>query len=135
MTVCRPAAIAAERVKSRPQRERAISRNKRPVVTFMQLQQRRQQKPWQPVLGSPSCRPCCTAPSVVAHGCGDPRASGHYVVLVPCMSFRIRVVFCLHAPNDLAVDGAGDAVLQLEVHLRHGVLGEDRGIGDITCAA
>jgi len=37
-------------------------------------------------------------------------------------------------PDDLAVDGAGDAVLELEVHLGHGVLGEDGGVGDITCA-
>lgn len=35
-------------------------------------------------------------------------------------------------PNDLAVDSAGDAVLQLEVHLGDGVLGEDGGLGDIT---
>lgn len=31
------------------------------------------------------------------------------------------------------MDGARDAVLQLEVHLGDGVLGEDRGIGDVTC--
>jgi len=36
-------------------------------------------------------------------------------------------------PNDLAVNGAGHAVLELQVHLRDGVLWEDRGIGDITC--
>ena len=36
-------------------------------------------------------------------------------------------------PNDLAVDGARDAVLELEVHLGDGVLGEDGGIRDITC--
>lgn len=35
-------------------------------------------------------------------------------------------------PNDLAVDSAGDAVLELQVHLGDGVLGEDGGIGDIT---
>ena len=34
--------------------------------------------------------------------------------------------------NDLAVDGARNAVLQLEVHLGNGVLGEDRGVRDIT---
>ena len=38
----------------------------------------------------------------------------------------------LNLPNDLSVDSAADAVLQLEVHLGHAVLGEDRGIGDIT---
>jgi hypothetical protein len=31
------------------------------------------------------------------------------------------------------MDGARDAVLQLEVHLGNGVLWEDRGVGDITC--
>jgi hypothetical protein len=30
------------------------------------------------------------------------------------------------------VDSAGDAVLQLEVHLGDGVVGEDGGVGDIT---
>ena len=35
--------------------------------------------------------------------------------------------------HDLAVDGAADAVLELEVHLGDGVVGEDRGIGNITC--
>lgn len=36
-------------------------------------------------------------------------------------------------PNNLAVDSAGDAVLQLQVHLRDGVVGEDGGVRDITC--
>jgi hypothetical protein len=36
-------------------------------------------------------------------------------------------------PNDLSVDGARDAVLELEVHLGNSVLGEDGGIRDITC--
>lgn len=31
------------------------------------------------------------------------------------------------------MDGARDAVLQLEVHLGDGVLGKDRGVGDVTC--
>lgn len=35
-------------------------------------------------------------------------------------------------PNDLAVDSARDAVLELQVHLGNGVLGEDGGVGDIT---
>jgi hypothetical protein len=30
------------------------------------------------------------------------------------------------------VNGAGDAVLELEVHLRDNVLGEDGGVRDIT---
>lgn len=38
-----------------------------------------------------------------------------------------------YVPDNLAVDGAGHAVLELQVHLGDGVFGEDRGIGDITC--
>lgn len=37
-----------------------------------------------------------------------------------------------NVPDNLAVNGTRDAVLQLKVHLGHGVLGEDRGIGDVT---
>lgn len=37
-----------------------------------------------------------------------------------------------NVPNDLAVDSARDAVLQLEVHLGDGVLGKDRGVRDVT---
>ena len=36
-------------------------------------------------------------------------------------------------PDDLAVDGARNAVLELEVHLGDRVLSEDRGVGDVTC--
>ena len=35
-------------------------------------------------------------------------------------------------PDNLAVDGAGHAILELEVHFWDGVFGEDGGIGDIT---
>lgn len=42
-------------------------------------------------------------------------------------------VGCLSVPDDLAVDSAGDAVLEFQVHLGNGVLGEDGGVGDITC--
>lgn len=35
-------------------------------------------------------------------------------------------------PHNLAVDGAADAVLQLEVHLGDGVLGEHGCIGNVT---
>jgi hypothetical protein len=34
----------------------------------------------------------------------------------------------LDIPHDLSVDGARDAVLELQVHLGDGVLGEDGGI-------
>jgi len=36
-------------------------------------------------------------------------------------------------PDDLAVNGARDAVLQLEIHLRHSVFWVDGGIRNITC--
>ena len=36
-------------------------------------------------------------------------------------------------PDDLAVDGARNAVLELEVHLGDRVLSEDRGVRDVTC--
>lgn len=35
---------------------------------------------------------------------------------------------------DLAVDSAGDAVLELEVHFGDGIVGEDGGVGYITCS-
>lgn len=38
-----------------------------------------------------------------------------------------------NVPDNLAVNGARDAVLQLQVHLGHGVLREDGGIRDVTC--
>lgn len=40
-----------------------------------------------------------------------------------------------NVPNDLAVNGTRDAVLQLEVHLGDGVLGKDRGVRDVTCGS
>lgn len=38
-------------------------------------------------------------------------------------------------PDDFAVNGAGDAILQFEIHLGHGVFGEDGGVGNVTCFA
>lgn len=35
--------------------------------------------------------------------------------------------------HDLAVNCAGDAILEFEIHLGDGVFGEDGGVGDITC--
>lgn len=35
-------------------------------------------------------------------------------------------------PNNFTVDGAGYAVLQLEIHLGNGVFGENGSIRDIT---
>jgi hypothetical protein len=39
----------------------------------------------------------------------------------------------INVPDNLAVNSAGNAVLELQVHLGDGVVGEDRGIRDITC--
>lgn len=38
-------------------------------------------------------------------------------------------------PDDFAVNGAGDAILQFEIHLGHSVFGEDGGVGNVTCFA
>ena len=35
-------------------------------------------------------------------------------------------------PDDFAVDGAGDAVLELEVHFWDSVFREDGGVGNVT---
>ena len=65
---------------------------------------------------------------VEEHGCDDPRENEHFTSqLLKALLMPMRVI-----PNNLAVNGARDTVLQLEVHLGNGVLGEDGGIGDIT---
>lgn len=38
-----------------------------------------------------------------------------------------------NVPDNFAVNGARDTVLQLEVHLGDGVLGEDRSIANVAC--
>lgn len=52
-----------------------------------------------------------------------------------CFRLHVRPRFVSSAvlPNNLAVDGARDAVLQLEVHLGNGVFWEYRCIRNITC--
>ena len=49
------------------------------------------------------------------------------------MARGARAVSGEDIPDDLAVDGARNAVLELEVHLGDRVLSEDRGVGDVTC--
>jgi len=56
-----------------------------------------------------------------------PLGRGRVASLIADESFDI--------PDNLSVDGAGNAVLELQVHLGNGVLGEDGGIRDITCPA
>jgi hypothetical protein len=59
--------------------------------------------------------------------------------LCGALVFEMRVARVARAscgediPDDLAVDGAGDAVLELEVHLGDRVLSEDGGVRDVTC--
>jgi hypothetical protein len=90
----------------------------------------------QPAAGSPSCRPCCIGPWAGERGCGDLLGSGHYECLsvIPSISPLLLRHYSLeeYIPDNLAVDGAGDAVLELEVHLGDGVFGEDGSIRDIT---
>lgn len=85
---------------------------------------------------------------MVEHGCGDPRGNGHYIVYQYSVDLRSggllgakasqgstpgqRFVSRCHVPDNLAVNGARDTVLKLEVHLWDGVLWEDRGVRDIT---
>lgn len=64
------------------------------------------------------------------HGCGDLPLSGHCITIR--LSSSISLLFEFDAPNDLAVDSARNAVLELEVHLGNGVLGENGGIRNIT---
>lgn len=45
----------------------------------------------------------------------------------------VAATFSRSDTHDLAVDGAGHAVLELQVHLGDGVVGEDGGVRDITC--
>lgn len=93
------------------------------------------------------------------HGCGGLPGSGHYSreyssalwslsFGVPCLHSCFRSIagiflgsLCKGSrlgsrgnciPHNLSVDGAGHAVLELQVHLGDSVLGEDRGIGDVT---
>lgn len=53
----------------------------------------------------------------------DPRGRG-----------TVATAFARAHAHDLAVDGAADAVLELQVHFGHRVVGEDGGVGDITCS-
>ena len=67
------------------------------------------------------------------HGCGDLRGSGHWETKLDIVPTFHQGSSGLDVPHDLAVDGARYAVLKLQVHLGDGVLGEDGGVGDITC--
>lgn len=67
-------------------------------------------------------------------GCGCVQSSQqikmHICMKIVSVRNSIRV---LNVPNNLSVDSAGHAVLELQVHLGNGVVAEDGSIGDITC--
>lgn len=65
---------------------------------------------------------CVDETSDLPRGCDQGRLVEH-----SCPPLETNV------PDNLAVNGTRDAVLQLEVHLGDGVLGEDRGVRDVTC--
>lgn len=73
------------------------------------------------------------------HGCDVPREIGHYRhIISPAVLLKERMfdqgfISVRDIPDDLAMDGARDTVLQLEVHLGNGVLWVHGGLGDITC--
>jgi hypothetical protein len=58
------------------------------------------------------------------------------ILVVPNSRRRgtVSAAFSRTHTHDLAVDSAADAVLQLEVHLGNGVVGEDGSVRDITCS-
>jgi len=71
------------------------------------------------------------------HGCGDLHGSGHCerivspdVLLKKGCSTKVHLSACI--PDDLAMDGAGDTVLQLQVHLGNGVFWEYGSVRDIS---
>lgn len=64
------------------------------------------------------------------HDCGGLLESGHWT---PTRSVREPPLWDgRNAPNDLAMNGARDTVLELQVHFRDGVFREDGGVGYIT---
>jgi hypothetical protein len=77
---------------------------------------------------------------VEEHGCGALRGIGHYsqrvsIVLLKTnlLEVRPRIFSVGSVPNDLSMNGARHAVLQLEVHLGNCVFWEHGSIRDITC--
>jgi hypothetical protein len=71
------------------------------------------------------------------HGFGDLHGIGHYLEKLSALLFSVGVLVLIQGrmfnqgssqvqsvPNNLAVNGARDTVLQLEVHLRNGVFWE-----------
>jgi hypothetical protein len=80
------------------------------------------------------------------HGFGDLHGIGHYLEKIvspsvlcrgPCFDsgrmFNQGSSQVQSVPNNLAMNGARDTVLQLEVHLRNSVFWEYGSVRDITC--
>lgn len=66
-------------------------------------------------------------------GGGDVRPRFFSAALVATKANEVVPASGTHVPDNLAVNGARDAVLQLEVHLGNRVLSEHRSVRDITC--
>lgn len=66
----------------------------------------------------------------MGHGYGDLLLSGRCKKSVSTSAIISSLSFII--PNNLAVNGARDAVLELQIHLRDRVFRIDRGIRDIT---
>ena len=70
---------------------------------------------------------------------GGPHGNGHCErvsdqILIQHLDVRPRLISSAVLPNNLAMDGARDTVLQLEVHLGNSVFREYGCIRDITCS-
>jgi len=79
----------------------------------------------------------CQPTERVKLGGGLGALSGRHLLAVLVVSNTrrggaIATTFCRSDTNDLAMDGARNAVLQLEVHLGNCVLGKDRGVRNVT---
>ena len=81
-----------------------------------------------PAEAQSSFRPCYTAP-VAAGPCSDGLPASEPWTMVRLAPDDTQGP---NPPDNLAVNGARDAVLQLQVHLRDCVLVEDGGIGDVA---
>ena len=66
----------------------------------------------------------------MVHDCGGLLESEHWTD-IPSAQEALEVSW-RSIPNNLAVNGTRDTVLELQIHLWDGVFRKDRGIGDIT---
>lgn len=71
--------------------------------------------------------------SGIGEVCGEVRPRFVLAARVAEKADAVVLASRTNVPDNLAMDGARDAVLQLKVHLGNRVLGEHRSVGDITC--